>query len=142
MKLRFLTLFAVVFVACAGWAQSPAATQNSSAATDSSGKENSAATRNLTIEDYFRILEIEDARISPEGKWVAYVVKTHNIKEDKNESHIWMIPSPGGSAIPLTAEGASCDHPRWSPDGKYLGFLSARGGGKGEKEDEDRKSVV
>ena len=136
-----MALFAVVFLACAVWAQSPAATQNSGTVpgTGAGVVENSAATRNLAIDDYFRILEIEDAHLSPEGKWVAYVVKTHDPKEDKNESRIWMVPTSGGSAIPLTAEGVSCDHPRWSPDGKYLAFLSGRAGPKGEKEDEDSK---
>src|SRR5262249_13595680 len=33
-------------------------------------------------------------------------------------------------AIALTAEGNSSSHPRWSPDGKWLGFLSSRGEGK------------
>ena len=34
----------------------------------------------------------------------------------------------GGDAIALTAEGVSSGHPEWSPDGKWLAFLSARGG--------------
>jgi len=37
-----------------------------------------------------------------------------------------MVPFAGGDAIALTAEGVSSGHPRWSPDGKYLAFLSAR----------------
>ncbi len=41
-----------------------------------------------------------------------------------------MVPFAGGDAIPLTAEGVSSSHPRWSPDGKYLAFLSARHEGK------------
>ena len=41
-----------------------------------------------------------------------------------------MVPFAGGDAIPLTAEGASSSHPEWSPDGKYLAFLSARHEGK------------
>jgi len=140
MKVRFLALCIVVLQASATWGQSASSTQTSGAARTSTGiLESSAPTRTLTIDDYFRLLEIEDARISPEGKWAAYVVKTHNLKEDKNESRIWMVPTSGGSAIPLTAEGASCDHPRWSPDGKYLGFLSGRDGAKGEKEDEENK---
>jgi dipeptidyl aminopeptidase/acylaminoacyl peptidase len=144
MRLRFASLFAVVFLACAAWAQSPATTQDSAAVagTGSSAIENSAATRNLTVDDYFRILEVEDAHISPEEKWVAYVVKTHNLKEDKNESRIWMVSTSGGAAIPLTAEGSSCNHPRWSPDGKYLAFLSGRDGTKSEKGDDDGKKEV
>jgi dipeptidyl aminopeptidase/acylaminoacyl peptidase len=37
-----------------------------------------------------------------------------------------MIPTAGGEAVPLTSEEVSSDHPRWSPDGKFLGFLSER----------------
>jgi len=43
-----------------------------------------------------------------------------------------MVSTHGGDSIPLTAEGVSSSHPRWSPDGKYLAFLSARNGGKNQ----------
>jgi len=43
-----------------------------------------------------------------------------------------MISTHGGDAIPMTAEGVSSGHPSWSPDGKYLSFLSARDGGKSQ----------
>jgi dipeptidyl aminopeptidase/acylaminoacyl peptidase len=85
------------------------------------------ALRKLTVADYFRIKDVEDAQISPEGRWVAYTVTTHDLKEDKNNKRIWMITTAGGNAVPLTAEGFFSSHPRWSPDGKYLGFLSERG---------------
>jgi Tol biopolymer transport system component len=141
MRLRFLSLSAGIFLASAAWAQAPTAPQNPGGMpTGRTGAaETPAATRNLAIDDYFRILEIEDARISPEGRWITYVVKTHSLKEDKNQSRIWMVPTSGGSPIPLTAEGVSCNHPRWSPDGKYLAFLSGRDGAKSEKDDEDSK---
>ena len=41
-----------------------------------------------------------------------------------------MSPAAGGEAIALTAEDVSSSHPRWSPDGKFLAFLSARNEGK------------
>lgn len=85
-----------------------------------------SAQRNLTVDDYFRIKEVSDPQISPEGNWVASVVKTAKLEEDKNEERIWMVSSEGGEAIPLTAENVSSNHPRWSPDGKYLAFLSER----------------
>src|SRR5580704_892249 len=84
------------------------------------------AKRNLEVGDYFRIQEVQGAQISPEGKWVAYTVETHDSKSDKSKTRIWMVPAAGGDAVPLTAESASSSHPRWSPDGKYLAFLSAR----------------
>ena len=90
----------------------------------------SAHARNLTVDDYFRIKDVEDAQISPDGKWVAYVVTTHDVKEDKDKQRIWMTSTSGGDAIALTNEDANSSRPRWSPDGKSLGFLSERGNEK------------
>ncbi|MDH5384939.1 MAG: S9 family peptidase, partial [Candidatus Aminicenantes bacterium] len=83
-------------------------------------------TRNLIVDDYFRIHRVSDPQISPDGKWVAFAVSTLDLEEDESESCIWMVPVEGGEAIPMTAKGSSASRPRWSPDGKYLSFLAAR----------------
>ncbi len=90
----------------------------------------SSAPRPITIDDLFQIREVSDPQMSPDGHWVAYVVHTSSLKDDKNEDRIWMVPAEGGDAIPLTADGVSSSHPRWSPDGRFLAFLSARNDGK------------
>ena len=92
--------------------------------------------RPVTIDDYFKLKDVRDPRISPDGKWVAYTVSTKDLEEDESETRVWMISSNGGEAIPMTAKGYSASRPRWSPDGKYLSFLAKRG------EDEDEKSQV
>ena len=86
--------------------------------------------RPITIDDYFQIREVHDPQLSPDAKWVTYTVKTASLKKDKNENRIWMVPATGGNATPLTAEGVSSSHARWSPDGKFIAFLSARKEGK------------
>jgi dipeptidyl aminopeptidase/acylaminoacyl peptidase len=100
--------------------------------------------RNLTIDDYFRVKGVSDPQISPDGKWVAYAVETASLKDDKNHRQIWMISTSGGDAIPLTNEAVNSSHPRWSPDGKYLGFLSARSDSKDPDDDskDDAKKQV
>jgi dipeptidyl aminopeptidase/acylaminoacyl peptidase len=91
-----------------------------------------AAPRNITIDDYFQIRDVSQPELSPDGQWVAYTVRTRMLKEDKNEQRVWMISTHGGDPIPMTAEGVSSSHPRWSPDGKYLAILSARNAGKAQ----------
>src|ERR1700676_191183 len=88
------------------------------------------ARRKFTVDDYLALRSGHDPQMSPDGQWVAYVVGTTKTKEDKREQRIWMIAAAGGEAIALTAEGVSSSHPRWSPDGKFLAFLSGRNEGK------------
>jgi dipeptidyl aminopeptidase/acylaminoacyl peptidase len=84
------------------------------------------APRKLEVDDYFRIRDVDDPQISPEGKWVAYTVTTNDLKEDENHDRIWMTPAAGGAATPVSADGVDSTSPRWSPDGKYLAFISGR----------------
>ncbi len=86
--------------------------------------------RAITIDDLFRLREVSDPQLSPDAQWVSYTVKSNLMKEDKSEERIWMVPTAGGEAIPLTAEGVSSSHARWSPDGKLIAFLSARNEGR------------
>jgi dipeptidyl aminopeptidase/acylaminoacyl peptidase len=122
---------AILVVTLSGSAQTPAAPTTAS-----------PAKRNLTVDDYFRIKNLGDPRVSPDGKWVAYTIETASTKDDKSHKQIFMVAVGGGDPIALTAESSNASHPRWSPDGKYLAFLSARdgGGGAGDSGDEDSKS--
>jgi len=89
-----------------------------------------ATPRNLTVDDSFRILNVDEPQISPDGKWVAYTVTVSDIKEDESKSRIWMVPAAGGEPVPMTAVARSASQPRWSPDGQYLAFLAAPEDGK------------
>jgi len=89
-----------------------------------------ATPRPITVDDYFQIREVKDPQISDDGQWVAYTVSTSSLKDDKQKTRIWMVPAAGGDALPMSSEEASSSHPRWSPDNKFLAFLSKRDEGK------------
>jgi len=90
----------------------------------------SPAARPLGVDDLFDFREAHDPQISPDAQFIAYTLSFSSLKDDKSETRIYMVPAAGGDAIALTAEGNSSEHPRWSPDGKFLAFLSERKEGK------------
>jgi len=84
--------------------------------------------RPLKLDDMFRFRNVGDPQISPDGKYVAYVVGTTDAKEDKSNSHIWMVGIDGTNDRQITFSNESENSPRWSPDGKYISFTSSRPG--------------
>jgi len=96
----------------------------------------STGTRPLTVDDLLALKSVSQPAISPEGNWIAYAVETVDVEADESSTQIFMVSRDGKDVLPLTAEGYSASTPRWSPDGRYLGFLATRG------EEEDARTQV
>jgi dipeptidyl aminopeptidase/acylaminoacyl peptidase len=90
---------------------------------------NPAARHAMTLDDIEHLLDVGDPELSPDGKWIAYTVRRVDTKADKNITNLWMVSWDGTQDIQLTYEvDHSVSDPRWSPDGKYISFLSDRTG--------------
>ena len=87
--------------------------------------------RPLKADDIYNLREVRDPQRSPDGKWVAYTVTTSVKETDKNNTDVWMVSWDGTRDLQLTSTPEGESSPRWSPDGKYLSFVSSRQGAKG-----------
>ncbi|MBX7073950.1 MAG: S9 family peptidase [Pirellulales bacterium] len=82
----------------------------------------------LTLDAMFRLARVSDAQISPDSKWVAFVVTTANLEKNSTQSRLWLAPTGEGEPRQLTSTEKHDRHPRWSPDSTQIVFESDRGG--------------
>src|SRR5579862_6268400 len=65
--------------------------------------------RAITLDDLARLQRVGPPAVSPDGEWVLYSVSQIDTKEDKSQTHLWMVKWDGSADLQLTydKEGAS-----------------------------------
>ena len=84
------------------------------------------------VDDLLSVKSLGGARISPDGKWVAYTISQADLKQDAFVTHIWLVEDAGGESFQLTRGDKSASNPQWAPDGIWLAFTSSRSGDKSQ----------
>jgi dipeptidyl aminopeptidase/acylaminoacyl peptidase len=90
--------------------------------------------RLLSVADLDAFKQVSEPTLSPEGTWVAYSVGTTDRARDRFTTDLWMTSWDGLRTVPLTHSSASEHSPGWSPDSRFLSFLSSGGDTDGPDE--------
>jgi dipeptidyl aminopeptidase/acylaminoacyl peptidase len=86
------------------------------------------AARPMTVDDLLAVKAVADPQVSPDGRWVVYVVSELDRATEKTNSDLWLVPIQGGEPRRLTTAPGADNHPRWSPNGSTIAFTSNRSG--------------
>ena len=87
-----------------------------------------AQKRAFSIEDLYRVKAIGEVHLSPDGKTVAYTVSTSDLPRAKRVTQIWLMDADGSNPRQVTQGDKSSTSPLFSPDGKWLAFISSKEG--------------
>lgn len=127
-----VTVFAVsAFFAAAAGAQEPASTPSNAHASTP------------TIDQSLEMKGAFNPHISPDGRRVVYEVSRTNWEDNAFERDLWIVDTTTGESHQLTASKKSSSSADWSPDGKWIAFLSDRPGQiSGTPEGKDQVYVI
>jgi dipeptidyl aminopeptidase/acylaminoacyl peptidase len=87
-----------------------------------------AASKTPTIDQSLETFSVSSPKISPEGKRVIYEQSRTNWETNAFDTELWIADVESGSRRPLSLRGSSSSDAAWSPDGRWIAFLSDRPG--------------
>src|SRR5213080_4817185 len=83
----------------------------------------------MRTEAVYALTSVGEPRLSPDGRHVAYVVNRIDRDENAYRAAVWRLPLDGSEEPRQLTSGERSDtSPRWSPDGRWLAFVSNRDG--------------
>jgi dipeptidyl aminopeptidase/acylaminoacyl peptidase len=82
----------------------------------------------FSVHDMLAMDRISDPQVSPDGKWIAFVVRATDLAANKGRTDLWWVGADGLGLKRLTTDPANDWNPRWSADGRSILFLSTRSG--------------
>jgi len=80
--------------------------------------------RSIRPEDVWRSYSVSSPKISPDGQWILYNHSKVDSIKDGYDGKLYMMSIDGNENIQLTEQTKGVGQPSWSPDNKYISFLS------------------
>jgi len=87
-----------------------------------------AQTHPFSVRDMLAMDRVSDPQVSPDGRWVAFVIRTTDMEANRGRTDLWLVPAAGGEPRRLTSHPASDFNLRWAPGSDTLWFVSSRSG--------------
>jgi dipeptidyl aminopeptidase/acylaminoacyl peptidase len=78
------------------------------------------------LDETLSLKTINSPRISPDGRFVAYGMRETNWKDNAYVSQLWLVNAETGARFQLTRGKKSSGQAEWSPDGRWLAFITER----------------
>jgi dipeptidyl aminopeptidase/acylaminoacyl peptidase len=88
----------------------------------------SAAKRAFTLEDLYRVKSVSGLDVSSDGKSAVFSLTVSDLARAKRATQVWRIGTNGEDPRQLTFHEKGASSPFFSPDGKWISFVSARDG--------------
>ncbi len=83
-------------------------------------------THPFSIHDMLAMDRISDPQVSPDGKWIVFVLRKTDLEANRGRTDLWLVGSDGTNLRQLTTHPEADTNPRWSPDGSTVYFVSSR----------------
>jgi dipeptidyl aminopeptidase/acylaminoacyl peptidase len=82
--------------------------------------------KRLTFEDVLRWRLPSSLAVSPDGKRVAFVLAENDLEKSRVFTRLWWVDADTRQTRRLTNLEETVAAPAWSPDGRWLGFITGR----------------
>ena len=77
----------------------------------------------ITLDEFMNATDVKEVKLSPDGSAAIIATESPDWQHNRFRSDLWMWKQKTGETVPLTRSGHARS-PQWSPDGRYIAFLS------------------